>query len=53
MNVVMNDGGAFIEVQGTGEGGTFSPEQLASLTDLAVRGIAELTELQRKALAEA
>ena len=50
MNVVATGAGSFIEVQGTGEGGTFSPEQLLGLTDLALRGIAELTGLQRQAL---
>ena len=53
MNVVATGAGRFIEVQGTGEGGTFSPEELAGLTELALRGIAELTGLQRKALSEA
>ena len=53
MNVVATGAGRFIEVQGTGEGGTFSAEDLAGLTDLALRGIAQLTEFQRKALCEA
>ena len=53
MNVVATGAGRFIEVQGTGEGGTFSPEDLVGLTELALRGIAELTGLQRKALSEA
>jgi len=52
MNVVATGSGRFIEVQGTGEGGTFSTEQLAALTDLALTGIAELTQLQRQALGE-
>ncbi len=52
MNVVATGSGRFIEVQGTGEGGTFSTEQLAALTDLALAGIAQLTELQRQALGE-
>ena len=41
---------AFTVVQGTGEGTTFSRAQLDELTDLALRGIATLTELQREAL---
>jgi ribonuclease PH len=53
MNVVATGAGRFIEVQGTGEGGTFSPQQLAGLTDLALRGIGALTELQQQALDEA
>ena len=52
MNVVATGAGRFIEVQGTGEGGTFSPEQLAALTHLALAGIAELTQIQRRALGE-
>ncbi len=50
MNVVATGGGRFIEVQGTGEGATFSAEELHSLTALALRGIAELGEIQREAL---
>ena len=50
MNVVATGSGRFIEVQGTGEGATFSAQQLALLTDLALRGIAELTLIQQKAL---
>ena len=52
MNVVATGSGRFIEVQGTGEGGTFSREQLAALTKLALDGIAELTRFQRQALGE-
>jgi ribonuclease PH len=53
MNVVATGSGRFIEVQGTGEGATFSVEELAQLTDLALRGIAELTQIQSQALREA
>ena len=53
MNVVATGAGRFIEVQGTGEGGTFSPQELAELTELALRGIAELTGLQRQVLSGA
>lgn len=52
MNVVMTGAGAFIEVQGTAEGRTFDRAQLNAQLDLAQRGIAELTELQRQALGE-
>ena len=52
MNVVMNDGGAFIEVQGTAEGHAFRREEMDAMLDLAVKGIAELVEHQREALAE-
>ncbi len=50
MNVVMNDGGDFIEVQGTGEGSTFSKVQLVEMIRLAERGIDELLTLQKKVL---
>jgi len=50
MNVVMNDGGAFIEVQGTAEGHAFRRDELDSMLDLAQKGIAELIEKQRAAL---
>ncbi len=51
MNVVMNDGGGFIEVQGTAEGHAFRRGELDQLLDLAEQGIGELLELQRAALA--
>jgi ribonuclease PH len=53
MNVVMNDGGGFIEVQGTAEGHAFRREELDSLLQLAQKGIVELLALQREALAGA
>ena len=51
MNVVATGEGRFIEVQGTGEGATFSAEDLQALTVLALRGIEELGSIQRAALA--
>ena len=51
MNVVMNDGGGFIELQGTAEGHAFRREELDALLTLATRGVAELCTLQREALA--
>ena len=51
MNVVMNGSGRFVEVQGTAESGTFSREQLDALLELAGRGIEQLIELQRQAIA--
>lgn len=51
MNVVVTGSGQFIEVQGTGEGATFSAQQLRELTDLALRGGEELTRRQQEALA--
>lgn len=50
MNVVMNDEGHFIEVQGTAEGHAFSSEELNSMLDLAKKGITELLDHQRNAL---
>jgi ribonuclease PH len=51
MNVVMNDGGGFIELQGTAEGHAFRREELDALLELASKGVAELCALQRAALA--
>ena len=51
MNIVMNDGGGFIELQGTAEGHAFRREELDALVALASQGIAELCALQREALA--
>ena len=52
MNVVMNDAGHFVEVQGTAEGHAFRRDELNRLLDLASQGISELIELQRQALAD-
>ncbi|WP_418845205.1 ribonuclease PH [Pyramidobacter piscolens] len=49
-NVVMNGQGDFIEVQGTGEGGVFSREEMAGMLNLASAGIHELMALQRHVL---
>ncbi len=51
MNVVCTGSGQFVEVQGTGEAGTFDRAQLDALLDLAVAGCADLTKLQALALA--
>jgi ribonuclease PH len=51
MNVVMNDAGAFVEVQGTAEGHAFHRNELDQLLDLAGEGVIELMRLQREALA--
>ncbi len=50
MNVVMTGKGQFVEVQGTGEGGTFSKEQMDKLLALAQKGIKELLAIQKKNL---
>jgi ribonuclease PH len=52
MNVVMNEEGDFIEVQGTAEGAAFKRDELNSMLDLAADGIQQLIEAQRAALAE-
>lgn len=51
MNVVMNEAGQFIEVQGTAEGHAFRRDELDALLDLASAGVNELTRAQREALA--
>ena len=51
MNVVMNDAGGFIEIQGTAEGHAFRRAELDAMLELARRGIESLVELQRAALA--
>ncbi|MDQ3269125.1 MAG: ribonuclease PH [Pseudomonadota bacterium] len=51
MNVVMNDGGGFIELQGTAEGHAFRRNELDAMTALAELGITELIARQREALA--
>ena len=50
MNVVMNDAGGFIEVQGTAEGHALQRNELDALLDLAGRGIAELIAAQAEVL---
>jgi len=50
MNVVMNDQGKFIEIQGTAEGECFDMEELTAMIDLAKIGITNLLEHQNAAL---
>lgn len=50
MNVVMSSEGQYVEVQGTGEHGTFDRVQLNRLLDLASKGISEIENHQRAAL---
>ena len=50
MNVVMNDGGGFIEVQGTAEGHAFRRDEMDAMLALAEKGINELLQHQREAL---
>jgi ribonuclease PH len=51
MNVVMNNGGAFVEIQGTAEGHAFRRHELDALLNLAATGLGELFALQAQALA--
>ncbi len=50
MNVVMNDGGAYIELQGTAEGHAFRRDELNRLLELAEKGIHTLLEVQSSSL---
>ncbi|MFA6984763.1 MAG: ribonuclease PH [Arenimonas sp.] len=50
MNVVMNDGGGFIELQGTAEGHAFRRDEMNAMLLLAEKGVAELVAMQRAAL---
>ena len=51
MNVVMSSEDRFVEVQGTGEHGTFARDELDHLLDLAVMGVRQLDAAQHQALA--
>lgn len=51
MNIVMNDEGGYIEVQGTAEGTAFSAQELQAMLDLGKQAIDQLIEHQREALA--
>ena len=53
MNFVMTEAGGFIEIQGTAEGEAFSAAEMQAMTALAQKGIAQLIEQQRAALAQA
>jgi ribonuclease PH len=50
MNVVMNDAGAFVEVQGTAEGHAFRRDELDAMLDLAASGIRTIMDGQNSAL---
>jgi len=50
-NFVLTGSGGLVEIQGTAEGAPFSEEQLVALLKLARKGIGELVELQKQALA--
>ena len=48
MNVVMNDRGEYIEIQGTGEERPFNPAELTTLLELGANGCSQLHQLQRE-----
>jgi len=50
MNVVMDDAGRFIEVQGTAENAAFTRAEMSAMTELAEHGIRRLVELQKQTL---
>ena len=50
MNVVMNEAGRFVEVQGTAEGHAFSQQEFDALLALATKGISEIIAAQNAAL---
>ena len=50
MNVIMDDEGHFIEVQGTAEGAPFSADEMNAMLALASKGIKELIQAQQHAL---
>ena len=50
MNLVMNEAGHFIEIQGTAEGHALRPDELPKLLDLGQSGIQKILELQRHSL---
>ena len=51
MNVVMTEKGGFIELQGTGEDGEFTHDQLSAMVALAEAGIKQLLAIQQASLA--
>ena len=53
MNVVMNEAGRFIEVQGTAEGHAFTREEFDAMLELASGGINTIIEAQKEAIARA
>lgn len=52
MNIVMTGAGRFVELQGTGEEATFSHDELNNLLALGEQGIAQLMDIQKKALGD-
>ena len=53
MNIVMTEGGQYVEVQGSGEEAVFTAEEMAQMLALAAKGIADITTAQKEAIARA
>jgi len=51
MNIVMNEAGRFIEVQGTAEGHAFTDDEFSAMLGLARNGITEIISVQNEAIA--
>lgn len=52
-NVVMTEDLNFVEIQGSGEESTFSPEEMTAMLQLSRDGVKQLVELQKQAIADA
>lgn len=52
LNVVMQEGGNFVEIQGTGEHGLFGRDALGQMLDVAEAGCNQLIAAQKAALAQ-
>ncbi|MBM7541832.1 ribonuclease PH [Amphibacillus cookii] len=52
MNIVMTGAGEFVEIQGTGEEATFTPNQLQQMLDLANQGMKQIFSMQKEALSD-
>ena len=50
MNIVMNDAGEYVEIQGTAEDGAFTPEELQQMLSYAKKGCEELMKIQKEVL---
>ncbi|MBQ3390034.1 MAG: ribonuclease PH [Firmicutes bacterium] len=50
MNIVMNDAGEYVEIQGTAEDGAFTPEELRQMLAFAKKGCEELMKIQKEVL---
>jgi ribonuclease PH len=51
MNVVMTEGGSFIEIQGTAEGEPFTPDELTQMMEISKHALREVIDIQKAALA--